>query len=208
VSCRRRPSTHSSYAAENAVESNERLEFLGDAVVDLVIADAIITNYPDLDQGTGSLTRSRVVNEASLAAAARRLSLGDLVRMGRGEAKSGGAERPGLLADAFEAVVAAVYLEHGYEPAKSFVLGLLAEDLDRAAQSPGDVDPKSKLRQWCESRGVAVPTYAVDGEGPSHARQYVATVTVRSVTFVGRGPSKKAAEVAAAEAALEEVGRA
>jgi ribonuclease-3 len=99
--------THSSYAAEHDCPSNERLEFLGDAVVDLAVADLIVTAYPHLDEGSGSLVRSRVVNEASLANAARRLELGSFVRIGRGEIKSNGLERPSLLADAYEAVVAA-----------------------------------------------------------------------------------------------------
>jgi ribonuclease-3 len=113
--------THSSYAAEHDVESNERLEFLGDAVVDLAIADLIVTRYPHLDEGTGSLVRSRVVNEAALARAARELDLGSVLRVGRGVKKERGAERPSLLADAFEALVAALYFERGYDVAKSFV---------------------------------------------------------------------------------------
>jgi ribonuclease-3 len=111
--------THSSFAAEHSVESNERLEFLGDAVVDLAIADLIVTRYPQLDEGSGSLVRSRVVNEAALARAARQLELGEVLRVGRGVRKENGAERPSLLADAFEAVVAALYFERGYDVAKS-----------------------------------------------------------------------------------------
>jgi len=196
--------THSSYAAENGVESNERLEFLGDAVVDLVVADAIIRDHPELDQGTGSLARSRVVNESSLAQAAAELGLGDAVRMGRGERKSNGARRPGLLADAFEAVVAAVYLELGFESARDFVLELLGESLAEAAASPEEVDPKSRLRQWSESRGLGAPTYDVVSQGPSHATEFEATVRVAGlVSGVGRGRSKKAAEVAAAKTAWE-----
>ena len=197
--------THSSYAAENGVESNERLEFLGDAVVDMVIADEIIREYPQLNQGTGSLARSKVVNESSLATAAARLGIGELVRLGRGEQKSHGAERPSLLADAFEAVVAAVYLERGYEVARDFVRGELGEALDAAAAAPQDIDPKSRLRQWCEARGWLAPQYDVDGAGPSHATEFVARVIVEGeVLGTGRGRSKKAAEVAAATAAWEQ----
>jgi ribonuclease-3 len=196
--------THSSYAAENHVESNERLEFLGDAVVDLVIADAIIREHPELNQGTGSLARSKVVNESSLANAAASLGVGELVRLGRGEQKSDGASRPSLLADAFEALVAALYLEAGYERAREFVLVQLGDALSAAAAAPEEVDPKSRLRQWCEARGYKIPHYDVRSEGPSHATHFEAVVTVNGeVAAVGQGRSKKAAEVAAALAAWE-----
>ena len=150
--------THSSYASEHDAESNERLEFLGDAVVDLAIADLIVTRYPELNEGTGSLVRSRVVNEAALANAARRLELGAVLRVGKGVKKENGAERPSLLADAFEAVVAALYLERGYEAAKDFVQAALDDDVAAAALEPGDVDPKTQLRQWAEAQGLGAPS--------------------------------------------------
>lgn len=196
--------THSSYAAENGVVSNERLEFLGDAVVDLVVTDAIIRDYPSLDQGTGSLARSKVVNEATLAEAAERLGVAHAVLLGRGEQKSQGAFRPSQLADTFEALVAAVYLDRGYEAARDFVLGELGDALRDAAATPDEVDPKSRLRQWAEARGLGAPTYRVDGEGPSHATLFAAQVFVNGVLAgTGSGRSKKAAEVAAALAAWE-----
>jgi formamidopyrimidine-DNA glycosylase len=128
--------THSSYAAEHDCTSNELLEFLGDAVVDLAVADLIVTEYPELDEGSGSLRALAVVNEASLARAAQRLNLGDYIRIGRGEVKSHGLERPSLLADAFEAVVAALYLEKGFDAAKAFVHSALANDVATAALRP------------------------------------------------------------------------
>jgi ribonuclease-3 len=196
--------THSSYAAENSVESNERLEFLGDAVVDLVIADEIIREHPELDQGTGSLARSKVVNEGSLATAAASLGLGEAMRLGRGEAKANGASRPSLLADAFEAVVAAIYIDCGFDAARAFVLEHLGTALAEAAAAPDEVDPKSRLRQWSESRGFGAPTYAIRAEGPSHATEFAATVSIAGqVAGIGHGRSKKAAEVAAAKAAWE-----
>jgi len=196
--------THSSYAAENDEESNERLEFLGDAVVDLVVADAIIRDHPDLNQGTGSLARSKVVNETSLALAARRLGLGELVRLGRGEQKARGAERSSLLADAFEAVVAALYLERGFAAAREFVLHELGSALADAAATPEEVDPKSRLRQWTESNGRGLPDYRVSSEGPSHDTEFRAEVTVNGrVLGRGVGRSKKSAEAAAARAAWE-----
>ncbi|HET8990537.1 MAG TPA: ribonuclease III [Acidimicrobiales bacterium] len=197
--------THSSYAAENGVESNERLEFLGDAVVDLVVADLIVTDYPTLNEGTGSLVRSRVVNEGSLACAARDLGLGAALRVGRGVAKERGPERPSLLADAFEALVAALYLERGFSAARAFVEETLGGALAEAAREPaGVVDPKTQLRQWAESSGRGTPRYVVEVAGPAHDARFVARVELDGCELArGEGRSKKAAEVAAARRALE-----
>jgi ribonuclease III len=201
--------THSSYAAEHDCDSNERLEFLGDAVVDLAVADLIVTRYPELNEGTGSLVRSRVVNEASLARAARRLDIAPYVKLGRGEVKSRGHERSSLLADAFEAIVAALYLERGFEAAKDFVHEALGDALASAATDPGEVDPKTRLRQWADAHGLGEPTYEVTGEGPAHATTFEATVIIDGrPRGVGRGPSKKAAEAAAARTAYEAGARA
>jgi len=196
--------THSSYAAEHDVESNERLEFLGDAVVDLAIADLIVTRYPQLNEGTGSLVRSRVVNEAALARAARQLDLGAVLRVGRGVKKEHGTERPSLLADAFEAVVAALYFESGYEVAKSFVHDTLASDVDEASLAPSDVDPKTLLRQWAETSGLGTPSYEVSSEGPPHEVRFHATVRVGDLVARGEGRSKKSAEGDAARVAWRE----
>ena len=197
--------THSSYAAEHGVASNERLEFLGDAVVDLAIADLIVADYPDLDEGTGSLVRSRVVNEAALARAAQALAVGEVLRVGRGVKKEGGAQRASLLADAFEALVAALYLERGFEVAKSFVQSSLASEVAAASHAPGDVDPKTRLRQWAEARGLATPRYEVTSSGPPHDVTYVATVHVGAeLEASGEGRSKKGAEAEAARAAWRE----
>jgi ribonuclease III len=196
--------THSSFAAEHDVESNERLEFLGDAVVNLAVADLIVTRYPELNEGSGSLVRSRVVNEASLADAARRLHLGDALRVGRGVKKEHGPERPSLLADAFEAVVAALYLERGYEAAKRFVHESLSSEVHEASQEPSDADPKTQLRQWAESLDLGTPIYEVVAEGPSHDVTFRATVRVGEVIVAsGEGRSKKSAEGTAAHAAWQ-----
>jgi ribonuclease-3 len=196
--------THSSYAAEHDVESNERLEFLGDAVVDLAVADLIVTSYPQLNEGTGSLVRSRVVNEAALARAARQLDLGTVLRVGRGVKKEHGAERPSLLADAFEAVVAALYFERGYDVAKAFVHDTLASDVDEASLAPSDVDPKTLLRQWAEANGHGAPSYEVSSEGPPHQVTFYATVRVGELVARGEGRSKKSAEGNAARVAWRE----
>ena len=196
--------THSSYAAEHGCESNERLEFLGDAVVDLAVADLIVSLYPDLNEGSGSLVRSRVVNEASLARAARDLDIASHVRLGRGEIKSRGHERPSLLADAFEAVVAALFLDLGYPAARDFVLDALGEAVASASLNPGEVDPKTRLRQWADAQGLGEPLYEVESEGPAHATTFQASVLIDGrVRGVGHGRSKKAAEASAARAAFE-----
>jgi ribonuclease-3 len=191
--------THSSYAAEHECESNERLEFLGDAVVDLAVADLIVTSYPQLNEGSGSLVRSRVVNESSLAKAATRLELASAMRIGRGVKKEHGLERPSLLADAFEAVVAAIYLENGYDAAKSFIHETLGEAVADAASRPGDGDPKTRLRQWSEANGLGAPDYDVTSSGPSHDATYTALVRIaRRPVGTGEGRSKKSAEARAA----------
>ena len=196
--------THSSYAAEHACASNERLEFLGDAVVDLAIADLIVTSYPALDEGSGSLVRSRVVNEEALAEAATRLELAKYLRVGRGEIKSRGLQRPSMLADAFEAVVAAIYLERGYDVARDFVQEILGADVANAAREPDEVDPKTRLRQWAEANGLGTPTYSVVASGPAHATTFEAVVDVDGAARgVGHGRSKKSAESEAARAAWE-----
>lgn len=192
--------THSSYAAEHECESNERLEFLGDAVVDLAVADLIVTAHPELNEGSGSLVRSRVVNESSLAEAATRLDLASAMRIGRGVKKEHGLERPSLLADAYEALVAAIYLEKGYDAAKSFVQVTLGDAVADAASRPGDSDPKTRLRQWSEANGLGTPDYDVTSSGPSHDATYSAVVRIaRRDMGIGEGRSKKSAEARAAE---------
>jgi ribonuclease-3 len=192
--------THSSYAAEHECESNERLEFLGDAVVDLAVADLIVTSYPQLNEGSGSSVRSRVVNESSLADAATRLELASAMRIGRGVKKEHGLDRPSLLADAFEAVVAAIYLENGYDAAKSFIHETLGEAVADAASRPGDGDPKTRLRQWSEANGLGAPDYEVTSSGPSHDATYTALVRIaRRPVGTGEGRSKKSAEARAAD---------
>jgi ribonuclease-3 len=192
--------THSSYAAEHGCESNERLEFLGDAVVDLAATDLIFTAYPNLNEGAGSLTRSRVVNMESLAEAATRLDLASAMRVGRGVKKEHGLERPSLLADAFEALVAAIYLEKGYDAAKSFVQATLADAVDEAAARRGELDPKTRLRQWSEANGLGTPEYEIESSGASNNLTFFAVVRIanRRVGH-GEGTSKKGAEARAAD---------
>ncbi len=196
--------THSSYAAEHAVESNERLEFLGDAVVDLAVADLIVRDFPQQNEGASSVMRSRVVNESSLASVASRLGLGDHLRFGRGAIKERGRERPSILADAFEAVVAAIYLERGYDVAREFVQRTLAPEIAAASTLQSTLDPKTRLVQWAEQQGLSAPHYELRAEGPSHDTHFEATVSVGALRVTGSGPSKKRAESDAAQRAWQE----
>ena len=196
--------THSSYAAEHDAASNERLEFLGDAVVNLAVADYIVGRYPLVNEGTASVVRSRVVNEDSLAAVARDLALGDLLLLGRGVLKERGQERSSLLADAFEAVVAAVYLESGYDAARDVVVQHL-EPAIVAASNDDTLDPKTRLRRWAENQGLGAPHYEVVASGPSHDTTFEATVSVGTLVVRASGTSKKRAEANAAALAWEEM---
>ncbi|MHB1209752.1 MAG: ribonuclease III [Acidimicrobiales bacterium] len=195
--------THSSYAAEHATESNERLEFLGDAVVDLAIADLILREHPELNEGASSVLRSRVVNEESLATAATALDLAAYLRIGRGVIKENGLQRPSILADAFEALVAAIYLERGYDVAKHFVQHALANAVANASSATSTLDAKTRLRQWSEAAGLGAPVYETVASGPSHDTVFEATVRVGELSASGTGRSKKRAETRAAEAAWE-----
>ena len=195
--------THTSYAAEHASDSFERLEFLGDAVVGLVIAER---GFRELDLPEGGLAQIRqaTVAEPALAAAARGLGIDALVRLGRGEERSGGRGKDSILSDAFEAVIAAVYLSRGLDAARRVVLDTLAERFDAEASHPGASDLKSRYQEWAEHKGLGTPVYEVVGTGPGHAQRFRATVLVAGDRAgAGDGPSKKAAELAAAKAAWQ-----
>jgi ribonuclease III len=195
--------THSSFAAEHGVESNERLEFLGDAVVGLVIAERAFREL-DLPEGGLAQVRQATVSEPSLAVASRELGVDQALLLGRGEETSGGRGRDSLLADAYEAVVAAVYLAAGLEVARALVLRTLDERFRAEASDPGASDAKSRLQEWAEAKGLGAPTYEVTGTGPGHERRFTATVRVDGESLgTGEGTSKKVAELAAARAAWE-----
>ncbi len=197
--------THSSYAKEHHTTSNERLEFLGDAVVDLIVAQHLFSAYASIDEGEATIARSQVVNEAALARLARELDLGRLLRVNKGVEREGGRERDSILADAFEAVTAAVFLERGLEHTSQVVLSLMGETIAEALAHPTHADPKAQLRKWSESHGLGQPVYEVAADGPSHAVQFVAQVLIGGeVVASGQGTSRKSAEVQAAFKAWNE----
>lgn len=203
---------HRSWCAENGgVESNERLEFLGDAVLGWAIADIAFRRHPDLPEGGLTDLRKSVVSEPALAMIARGIDLGAALKLGGGEMGSGGAEKPSLLSDAFEAVLAAVYLDAGSESAFALVERLVAPHLDPSVagaivQGAGVVaqrDPKTGLQELCAARSMARPTYVVTSIGPPHAPVFTADVLVDGRSLAtAEGRSKKSAEQAAAALAL------
>ncbi|MFM8601206.1 MAG: ribonuclease III [Actinomycetota bacterium] len=195
---------HRSYQAEHGEpESNERLEFLGDAVLGWVIADLAYRRRPDADEGRLSDLRQAVVNTGALADRAREISLGDYVMLGQGESSGGGRDKDSILADAFEAVIGAIYLDGGESPAASFVRRMLSASVEEMIPVLGSVDAKTGLQELCAAEGRPVPRYDTEGEGPDHDRVFTATVTVGSTVLgTGRGRTKKAAEQVAARAAI------
>ena len=200
-----RAMAHRSWCAETAGEDpNERLEFLGDAVLGLVVTDHIYRSYPDLPEGELAKVRASVVNSASLAEVATELGLGEALLLGKGEDQSGGREKPSILADAMEAVIGAVYLDAGWGAAADLVMRLLGERIGEAAAGPGGQDYKTRLQELGARRFDELPRYEVTDEGPDHAKRFFATVQLgEAVRGSGEGRSKKQAEQAAAREAWE-----
>ncbi len=199
-------------AAENlngeAREDNEKLEFLGDAVLGLLVSEYLVTSFPDWSEGQLSKSRAKLVNTASLYEAAGRLHLGQYLRLGRGEEKTGGREKPAVLADAYEAIIAAIFLDAGLEAARGFVRrSLLEEVIGEGARRLGRPDHKSGLQEFLQSRGLPPAEYRVASEaGPDHRKTFVVEVWVagRAVAS-GAGSNKKEAEQAAARLAREQL---
>ena len=204
--------SHRSWCAESAgALSNERLEFLGDAVLGLIVTDHLFLTYPSLPEGELAKVRASVVNSAVLAEVAADLRVGDAVLLGKGESQSGGREKPSILADAMEALIGAVYLDGGWDAASDLVMRLLAERMTEAAAGPGGQDFKTRLQELCARRLDELPHYQVIDEGPDHAKVFDAVVLVAGVIRGhGHGRSKKQAEQAAAriawQALTEELG--
>ncbi|MGQ9532633.1 MAG: ribonuclease III [Desulfotomaculales bacterium] len=200
--------THGSFAAErhlSPVQNNQRLEFLGDAVLELVISEHLFRQYPDREEGDLTRMRAAVVCEPSLVRAARALDLGSALRLGRGEERDGGRERPSILADAFEALLGAVYLDRGLDAARRVALTWLAPVLAEVAAGGAERDYKTRLQEALQARGLEPVEYAIVGEeGPDHAKTFTVATTWRGRRLTrGTGRSKKEAEQEAARALLE-----
>lgn len=194
--------THRSFAYEHGgLPTNERLEFLGDSVLGLAVTTQLYREFPDLDEGELAKRRAAIVSTVSLAAVARNIGLGAHIRLGRGEAQSGGADKDSILADTVEALIGATYLDLGPQIAGELVLRLLGDAIRHSTVDGPGVDPKTALQELAARRGAEPPRYEVDATGPDHNRVYAATVTVAGVTASGVGSSKKHAEMAAAREA-------
>jgi len=197
--------THSSFTAENPDEaSNERLEYLGDAVLGLVLADEMYRRHPDFDEGLLTDLRKSVVNETTLGNAARRMGLGRFIRLGRGEEAAGGHDKTSILANAFEAVIGAVHLDAGTEIARRLSLRLLRDEIAAAVPGLRTLDPKTQLQELTQDLDLGSPSYDVTDEGPDHEKTFFAEVVVAGrVRGRGTGRTKKAAEQEAAAHAIE-----
>ncbi|AKC88124.1 ribonuclease III [Pseudoxanthomonas suwonensis] len=185
---------------------NERLEFLGDGVVNLLAAEALYRRWPGADEGVLTRARAELVREASLATIARRLELGERLTLGPGELKSGGFRRDSILADALEAVVAAVYLDAGYEACRHVVLPWFEEALAALPVGRPEKDAKTRLQEWLQARQRPLPAYELVSEsGEDHAKVFLSRCTLSEppVSAEGQGTSRRLAEQAAAAAVLE-----
>jgi ribonuclease-3 len=199
--------THRSYAYENGgLPTNERLEFLGDSVLGLVVTDTLYRTHPDLPEGQLAKLRAAVVNMRALADVARSLGIGRYVRLGRGEEATGGRDKSSILADTLEALIGAVYLDRGLDEASALVHRLFDPLIARASGLGAGLDWKTSLQELTAAEMLGVPEYLVEESGPDHQKTFRATVRVAGQTYgSGEGRSKKEAEQQAAESAWKAI---
>jgi len=199
--------THRSYAYENNLsQTNERLEFLGDSVLGLVVTEALYKKYPDLDESRLSPLRSGIVNMRALADIARSLELGQYMRIGKGEEVTGGRDKNSLLADSLEALIGAIYLSHGFADSQRVVENLINETMESAKDRGAGLDGKTALQELAASRKISAPEYLITESGPDHDKDFVAVAVVNGVEVsTGEGKSKREAEQIAARIAYEKL---
>ena len=196
--------THRSYAAKN----NERLEFLGDGVLNFVIADELFKRYPDVQEGDLSRLRANLVNKESLAEIAKQLDLGEVIQLGSGELKSGGFRRPSILADTVESIFGAVYSDGGFDPCRDLIVRLYEKRLASPTDLQSLKDPKTQLQELLQSRRFALPDYqVVNITGQAHAQVFHVKCSIEKMNIKvdGEGKSRRKAEQVAAEKAIAEV---
>jgi ribonuclease III len=202
--------THRSFINEHnhAVEDNERLEFLGDAILDFVVGAWLYNRYPEMLEGDLTRMRSALVYTEQLANFGRKINIGKAMRLGKGEIQAGGRERPALLCDAFEAVIGAIYIDRGIEAVRDFISPMLEEAADKILSARSIDDPKSQFQEWAQSQGHQAPYYITrDSVGPDHSKVFVVDVMVGSKVFgSGQGTSKQLAAKSAARDALSHLG--
>lgn len=201
--------THTSFAneARGRVDHNERLEFLGDSVLSLSVSEFIYKTYPKLPEGSMTKLRAGVVSEFTLAKIAKSMGLGKYLRLGKGEQINGGRHRDSILADAFEAIIAAIYLDGGLEPAKEFVIRQLADSIKNLSKSDGSWDSKTLLQELLQVSNKADIRYEIIAEdGPDHNKSFTAQISNNGkIIGTGQGKSKKEAEQMAAYNALKKI---
>ncbi len=197
--------THSSYANEHKTKSNERLEFLGDSVLSIIVTDMLYRKLPNINEGGLTKTRASIVCETSLAAMSEKVKLGELLFLGRGEDVSGGRKRTSILSDAFEAVLGAIYLDGGLEACKRWFFALAKETIDTAMVEKDLKDYKTHLQEYVQSEKLGFIRYTlVEKSGPVHDSHFVMQAQIRDRFMgVGEGSSKKEAEQMAARITLE-----
>jgi ribonuclease-3 len=199
--------THRSYAYENGgLPTNERLEFLGDSVLGVVVTETLFRAHPDLSEGRLAKLRAAVVNARALAEVARTIGLGQYVMLGRGEESTGGRNKSSILSDTVEAVIGAIYLSGGFENARSVVHLLFDPLMETAAGLGAGLDWKTSLQELAAEHTLGVPEYVIEDEGPDHAKTFTAQVQVGGERYGhGTGRSKKEAEQQAAETAYRDI---
>ena len=199
--------THTSYAYEKGVESNEKLEFLGDSILEFLSSKYLYNNYPKLKEGEMTKVRATVVCEKSLYKIAKKHNFSDFLYLGKSEKMTGGSERPAILADSVEAVIAAIYLDGGLEKAEMFIIENLKNDIAIATTHVGDKDYKTVLQEKLQEHGDIKILYEITKEkGPDHDKSFEAQVSVNGkVLAKGKGKSKKEAHMQAAKKALEDM---
>jgi ribonuclease-3 len=202
--------THRSYLNEHldALEDNERLEFLGDAVLDFVVGAWLYNRYPEMPEGDLTRMRSALVHTEQLAEFARALKLGRAMRLGRGESQGGGRDRDALLCDTFEALIGALYIDNGIDAVRTFISPLLDAASDEILANRLNEDPKSLFQEWAQSQGYATPRYNTrNATGPDHSKEFSVDVEINGEVFgSGKGHSKQAAAKMAAQDALNQLG--
>jgi len=203
--------THRSYINENrnAIEDNERLEFLGDAIISFIVAEWIYNKFPDKPEGSLTKLRAALVSTDQLAGFARQLDLGEIIRLGHGEDQAGGRERNAILCDAFEALIAAIYLDSDLNSVTKIMDKFITPAVDKILMDHQDEDPKSKLQEWAQSQGLPSPKYVeIGATGPDHAKIFEMAVLINDQNVgKGIGSSKQIAEKLAAQKALAFLGQ-
>lgn len=198
--------THRSYLNEHpeAIEDNERLEFLGDAVLDFLVGAWLYNRFPEMPEGSLTRLRSALVRTENLAQFAKKIGLGKAIFLGHGEEEGGGRERPALLCGTFEALIGAIYLDAGIQQVQTFIAPMLEDAVGKILYTNKDKDPKSILQEWAQSQGLGTPSYhTIAAYGPDHAKTFEIEVYIGDKPYGrGVGQSKQAAAKAAAELAI------